>query len=65
MTDYLINFINNLDPNGQDLLHWPNYNSSVPELLTFLDGPALSLSEDTFRQDGTEFLTQLYLANPV
>lgn len=66
MADYLINFVNDLDPNGGSLLSWPKYSTSTQELLTFIDGLIpLVLTKDTFRQDGTSFLTQLSLANPI
>ena len=66
MADYLINFINNLDPNGSGLLSWPKYTTSSPKLLTFVDGLIpLEITEDTFRQEGMNFLTQLSLAAPL
>ncbi|EKM55972.1 uncharacterized protein PHACADRAFT_256969 [Phanerochaete carnosa HHB-10118-sp] len=66
MTDYLVNFVNNLDPNGPGLLSWPTYSTSSPQLLTFLDGPVpLNITEDTFRADGMSLLTELMLANPI
>lgn len=54
LTDYLIHFVNHLDPNGSGLLSWPKYDTttgSVP-LLTFLDGliPRV-ITQDTFRQE--------------
>ena len=65
MTDYLINFVNDLDPNGPGLLRWPQYSTSSPQLLTFQDGPTpQTITDKTFRVDGMNFLTQLLLANP-
>lgn len=65
--DYLINFINNLDPNGQDLLFWPQYSAASPQLLTMLDGgsTSLNLTEDTYRMDGINLLTNLSLQFPL
>lgn len=66
MADYLIHFVNNLNPNGELLLSWPKYSTSNPQLLTFVDGLIpLVITEDTYRQDGMNFLTQLSLANPL
>jgi hypothetical protein len=62
MTNYLINFAVNLDPNGQSLLHWPQYSVAAPTLLTFLDGlPTDGTEQDTFRANGFEVLTNLSL----
>jgi len=67
MTDFLINFVNSLDPNGPTTLSWPKYDptSSSPQLMTFLDGviPEV-LSPDTYRQDAMNFVTKLALADP-
>ena len=56
----------NLDPNGPGLLNWPQYTTSSPKLMTFLDGPVpLNITEDTFRVEGMDLLTKLLLANPL
>lgn len=66
MTDYLVNFVNNLNPNGPGLLHWPAYSTSSPQLLTFLDGfKPQDITQDTFRADSMDFLTSLSLAHPI
>ena len=66
MAVYLINFINKLDPNASGLLSWPKYTTSSPQLLTFIDGLIpLIITEDTFRQDGMNLLTQLSLVAPL
>lgn len=66
MAEYLIHFVNDLDPNGDSLLTWPKYSTSNPQLLTFLDGfIPLAITQDTFRQSGISFVTQLSLANPI
>lgn len=63
---YLINFVNKQNPNGNGLLNWPNYSTSSPQLLTFLDGLIpLEITQDTFRVDGMNLLTQLSLASPL
>lgn len=66
MTDYLINFVNNLDPNGKTGISWPKYTTSSPKLLTFLDGlTPLKITNDDFRVDGMKLLTKLSLQFPL
>jgi acetylcholinesterase len=68
MTDYLIYFTNNLNPNGGSLLNWPKYTTTVPNLMTFQDGlfeAPLTISQDTFRATGFNVLTNLSLAFPI
>lgn len=60
MVDYLINFVNHLDPNGKTLPSWPQYSASAPQLLTFEDGILpLTITQDTFRADAIKFVTEL------
>ena len=50
MADYLINFVNNLNPNGKTGISWPQYSVSSPKLLTFLDGlTPLTITNDDYR----------------
>ena len=66
MADYLINFVNHLDPNGKGLQKWPRYNATNPQQLTFLDGIVpLTLSDDEYRKEGMELITNLTLATPL
>jgi len=66
LTDYLVNFVNNLDPNGPTVLNWPKYNTSSAQLLTLLDGAVpQALTTDTFRKEGMAFITKLGLAFPL
>ena len=65
MTDYLIRFAANLDPNGDTGIFWPKYSVQSPQLLTFLDGDTpLALSNDTYRAEGFKVLTKLSLKYP-
>ncbi|KAH9030332.1 carotenoid ester lipase precursor [Lactarius pseudohatsudake] len=66
LTDYLIHFVTTLDPNGGSGPHWPQYTTSSPQLLTLLDGavPA-TITLDTYRVDGMNFLTELSLVHPL
>ncbi|EGN93872.1 hypothetical protein SERLA73DRAFT_78246 [Serpula lacrymans var. lacrymans S7.3] len=65
MTDYLVRFVANLDPSGNTGIDWPQYKTETPNLLTFLDGsiPA-NITQDTYRKEGIEFVTQMMLDDP-
>ncbi|KAI0044198.1 carotenoid ester lipase precursor [Auriscalpium vulgare] len=66
MTDYLVRFATNLDPNGGSNLNWPKYTTASPNLLTFLDGLVpQTITPDTYRADGFTYLTQLSLQHPI
>lgn len=66
MTNYLIHFVNNLDPNGGSEHNWPKYTKEDPNLLIFQDGfIPIATDKDTYRKDGLEFLTELSLVNPI
>lgn len=66
MEDYLINFVNNLDPNGQSHLTWPQYTTASPKLMTFLDGLIpLEITKDTYRADAITYLQNLTLTYPL
>ncbi|KAI9442991.1 carotenoid ester lipase precursor [Lactarius indigo] len=68
LTDYLINFATNLDPNSSGLgPQWPRYTTSSRQLMTFVDGQATSrtITLDTYRGEAMKYLTKLLLANPL
>jgi len=75
LQDYLINFINNLDPNkgyrstgnsSEKLISWPRFSTTKKELLMMLDGTIpLEITKDDFREEAIQFLTQYTLANPL
>lgn len=66
LTDYLINFVTNLNPNGPSLPYWPQYNTSSRQLLTLYDTPVpTNITLDTFREEGMQLLTELLLKNPL
>ena len=67
LTDFLIQFVTNLDPNGILSPHWPRYTTSSPQLMTLL-GSQLevtndnrTITRDTFRIEGIEFIKNLSL----
>ncbi|KAN0139660.1 Alpha/Beta hydrolase fold [Lactarius tabidus] len=66
LTNYLIHFVTNLDPNGGSDAQWPQYTTSSPQLLTLYDAPVpTNITLDTYRAEGMTFLTQLSLTHPV
>ncbi|KAJ7310013.1 carotenoid ester lipase precursor [Mycena albidolilacea] len=66
LTDYLINFATNLDPNGKTVPNWPAYTTANPNLLTFLDGQfPTTITQDTYRAASMQFLMNLMLEFPV
>lgn len=66
MGDYLIRFAATLDPNGDGATNWPQYTKASPQLLTFNDSAVpLSITLDTYRAEGIEYLMELSLADPM
>ncbi|KAI0628199.1 carotenoid ester lipase precursor [Trametes polyzona] len=66
MTDFLVRFVTSLNPNDGSTIHWPNYTPQSAPLLAFQDGDTpLTIIPDDFRQNGTDFLTQVSLAQPL
>ncbi|KAJ6514477.1 carotenoid ester lipase precursor [Mycena vitilis] len=69
--DFLINFINTLDPNRSagskslDSMFWPTWNSACVEgtssLLTFDDNGAIGVAADNFRSEANDYLISLHL----
>ncbi|KAK7029558.1 hypothetical protein VNI00_014435 [Paramarasmius palmivorus] len=66
MTDYLVRFTATLNPNGNTGINWPEYTKEQPTMLQFQDGfVPLTLTQDTYRQQPMEVITQISLAHPV
>jgi len=66
LTDYLINFVVDLDPNGSGQPKWPKYTTSNPQALTFLDGDVpVAITQDTFRQEEIDFVAEMSLVHPL
>ncbi|KAJ3551121.1 hypothetical protein NM688_g4916 [Phlebia brevispora] len=62
LTDYIVNFVNTLNPNGGSLANWPQYSVSSPQLLTLLDGATpVNITLDSYRADGMSLLQKLAL----
>ena len=66
MTDFLVRFVNTLDPNGGPQIDWPQFTVDSPKMLAFVEGSTpLQVIEDTFRKEAIAFLTNLSLAQPL
>jgi len=74
MQPYVVNFVNNLDPNIGSGLHWPEYSIEGPEseslqIFTFFDNlpglPDVRLERDRYREDAIAYLTQLAFDHPL
>ncbi|KAH9053688.1 Alpha/Beta hydrolase protein [Lactarius vividus] len=67
LTDYLIHFATNLDPNGGSSPQWPQYTTSTRKLLTLLDSQVknITITQDTYRTHGIDFITELSLTLPL
>ena len=66
LTDYYVNFINNLNPNGSTMPTWPKYTTASPQLMTLLDGLLpTAITLDTYRKDSIAFLQQQALQHPL
>ncbi|KAH9035785.1 carotenoid ester lipase precursor [Lactarius pseudohatsudake] len=68
LTDYLIQFATDLDPNHGGLYpQWPRYTTSSPQQMTLVDsqGTNRTITLDTYRVEGMKFLTELSLAHPL
>ncbi|EIM86930.1 alpha/beta-hydrolase [Stereum hirsutum FP-91666 SS1] len=68
LRDAVINFANNLDPNGPTLgiSDWPKYTTDAPTLFTLLDGNvSVALANDTYRADAMSILVNVSLEYPM
>ncbi|KAI1790735.1 carotenoid ester lipase precursor [Ganoderma leucocontextum] len=69
MTDYLVHFVNHGDPNGagDNLIDWPRYDTETRQQMTFVDDAhsPLVITNDTYRVDGFNKLTDLSLEFPL
>lgn len=67
MEDYLIYFVNSLNPNGPTVPEWPQYSASNPQLMTFVDGilTTLEITQDNYREDAISYLTELSFLYPI
>ncbi|ETW82244.1 Esterase/lipase/thioesterase [Heterobasidion irregulare TC 32-1] len=59
--ELIVRFAVHLDPNGgTNATTWPKWTKDSPNLLTLLDGAApISITQDTYRSDGIDYLKNL------
>ncbi|KAH9060195.1 Alpha/Beta hydrolase protein [Lactarius vividus] len=67
LTDYLIHFATNLDPNGRLSPQWPQYTTRSRQLMTLVDSQVTNrtITLDRYRVEGMELLANLSLAHPL
>jgi len=76
MQPYVVNFVNNLNPNIGSGLHWPEYRTEGPEseslqIFTFFETllnssfPSVEVNKDCYREDAIEYLTRLNFKHPI
>ena len=66
LTVGLIGLATDLDPNSaRALFKWPTYDLQSRKVLTFRDLPLPVITEDKYRQEAMNKLTQVTLANPI
>jgi acetylcholinesterase len=66
LTDYLIHFATNLDPNGGSSAQWPQYTRASPQVMTLTDpSGTMNITQDTYRADAIAYVTELSLAYPI
>ena len=66
MADYLINFVNKLNPNGKTGISWPQYSVASPKLLTLHDGfTPLTITNDDYRVAAMAKMTELSFKYPI
>ena len=68
MTDFLVNFVNSFDPNGNissGALYWERYQTDNPATLDFYGNDSLRVSKDTYRDEAIQFVIELGLEYPL
>jgi acetylcholinesterase len=61
----LVRFATNLNPESESL-SWPKFDPSSRNVLTLYDfTPRVGISQDNYRQEAMEYLTQVTLAHPI
>ncbi|KAH9970734.1 carotenoid ester lipase precursor [Lactifluus volemus] len=65
LMDYLIHFVTNMDPNGGSSPLWPQYTTAYPDLMTFLPSNGTSITQDTYRANGLDYITSINLPHAI
>ena len=69
LRDYVVRFVNNLDPNGKNGLGipWPQWNAKKPKAIVFQDDiffPVV-LGDDNYRTDPLSLVANMSLLYPI
>ncbi|KAI0043736.1 carotenoid ester lipase precursor [Auriscalpium vulgare] len=61
LKDYIVRFVNNLDPHGNGTMYWPMYDPAWPRALMFQDDPdvPVSVGDDDYRREALEAVGNL------
>jgi acetylcholinesterase len=69
LRDYVVRFVNNLDPNGKKGLGipWPQWNAQKPKAIVFQDDILypIVLSDDNYRTDPLSLVANMSLLYPI
>lgn len=69
LRDYVIRFVNNLDPNGEPRLGipWPQWDPRHPKAIILQDSKffPIVLGDDNYRTDQLDFIANLSLIYPI
>lgn len=67
LTDYIIYFTRNLDPNGNLQISWPKYDLRNPKALVFKDDAIFRVvvEDDDYRINPLEFVANISLLHPI
>ena len=69
LKDYVVRFVNNLDPNGMRGLGipWPQWNPQKPKAIVFQDDIffPMVLGDDNYRTDPLNFVANMSLLYPI
>ena len=67
LTDYVIYFTRNLDPNGKSQRNWPKYDLQDPKALVFKDDILFRVvvEDDNYRADALNFVANMSLLHPI
>ena len=67
LTDYIIYFTRNLNPNGNMEINWPKYDLRRPKALIFQDDLLFPMivEDDNYRINSLEFVANLSLIHPI
>ena len=69
LKDYVVRFVNNLDPNGKNGLGvpWPQWNPQKPKAIIFQDNIyfPIVIGDDNYRTDAMNLVANMSLLYPI